>query len=168
MRSAWYALRSKPRKEDVLHQHVLSRGLECFYPRIPVKTINPRARQVAPYFPGYMFVRADLGAVGVSTFQWMPHALGLVSFDDTAAPVPDALIEQIEARVAAIAAAGGELYLGLKPGDAVRIKSGPLAGYEAIFDARLSSGGRVRVLLELLTDRHVPVELSEAQIIRAG
>lgn len=168
MRPAWYALRSKPRKEDVLYQHVISRGFETFYPRIPVKTVNPRARQVAPYFPGYMFVFADLGAVGMSTFQWMPHALGLVSFDDTPAPVPEVLIEQIEARVAVIAAAGGELFLTLKPGDPVRIKGGAFAGYEAIFDARLSSSGRVRVLLELLTDRYVPVELSEAQLMRAG
>src|SRR5437016_4477152 len=105
MSSSWYALRSKPRKEDALYQHALGRGFDLFYPRVPVQTVNPRARKIAAYFPGYMFVRANLGEVGRSTFQWMPHALGLVCFDDTPAPVPDALIERIELRVAEIAAA---------------------------------------------------------------
>ncbi len=44
------------------------------------------------------------------------------------------------------------------------ITSGPFAGYEAIFDARLSGGERVRVLLTMLNDRHVPAEVGKAQI----
>jgi transcriptional antiterminator RfaH len=50
----------------------------------------------------------------------------------------------------------------------VTIKSGSFAGYDAIFDARLNGGDRVRVLLELLDGRQVPVELSEARIERRG
>ena len=168
MNTHWYVLRSKPHKEDVLWQHARNQGYEIFYPRIPVKTVNPRARQVAPYFPGYMFVRADIEEVGVSIFQWMPYAHGLICFDNTPAAVPDALIDAIRTRVYAIAEAGGELFLQLKRGDPLTITSGPFAGYAAIFDARLSGGERVRVLLELLDDRQLPIELSEARIERRG
>jgi transcriptional antiterminator RfaH len=115
-----------------------------------------------------MFVRVALADVGVSTFQWMPHAHGLICFDGSPAHVPDELVEAIRARVYAIAAAGGELFLDLKPGDAVAIKSGPFKGYEAIFDERLSGGERVRVLVAMLSDRRVPLVLSEAQIGRRG
>ena len=167
MKSLWYVLRSKPRKEDALHQHALSRGFKIFYPRVPAQAVNPRARTVVAYFPGYMFVRLNLGEVGPSTFQWMPYAHGLVCFDDTPAHVSDELIERIALRVEEIAAAGGELFLGLKPGDAVTVRSGPFAGYDAIFDARLSGDTRVRVLLTMLNDRQVPVELREGQLARA-
>jgi transcriptional antiterminator RfaH len=162
----WYVLRSKPLRETALWQQAVSQGFEVFYPRIPVPAVNPRSRKVVPYFPGYMFVRVALEQVGRSTFQWMPNAHGLICFDDTPADVPDALVDAIRARVAAIMAAGGELLYGLKQGDLVTIKSGPFAGYNAIFDARLSGGDRVRVLLALLDDRQVALDLSEAQLER--
>lgn len=164
----WYALRSKPRKEDVLHQHVEAQGIEVFYPRIPVQRANPRARKVAPYFPGYMFVRVDLREVGTSLFEWMPHALGLVSFGDTPPAIEDDLIDAIRYRVARIGVAGGEILLKVRPGDRVAIEHGPFAGYEAIFDSRLSGDGRVRVLLEMLGGKSVPVELWAGEIRRVA
>jgi len=160
----WYALRSKPRKEDVVWKQVRDRGFEALLPRIRVNPVNPRARKVKPYFPGYLFVRADIEAVGLSTFQWLPHSTGLVSFGGEPAPVPDHLIYAIQKRVAEIAASGGEVFDGLHPGDRVQISHGPFSGYEAIFDTRLPGTERVRVLLQFLSDRHVPVELEAAHI----
>lgn len=160
----WYALRSKPRKEDVVWKQVRDRGFEVFLPRLRVNPVNPRARKVKPYFPGYLFIRADIDAVGLSTFQWLPHSTGLVSFGGEPAPVPDHLIYAIQKRVAEIAASGGEVFDGLQPGDRVMINYGPFSGYEAIFDTRLPGTERVRVLLQFLSSRHVPVELNAAHI----
>jgi transcription antitermination factor NusG len=95
----------------------------------------------------------------------MPHALGLVCFGDEPAIVPDHLIHSIKRRIDEIAAAGGELFDGLSPGDKVVIHDGPFAGYEAIFDARIPGSERVKVLLQLLNDkRQLPVELDAGQI----
>lgn len=161
----WYALRSKPRKEEVVYRQVRSLGYEVFYPRIRVHPVNPRSQKIKPYFPGYMFVLADILESGLSTFQWIPHTLGLVTFGDEPAVVADNLIHEIKKRVEEIAAAGGELYDGLKSGDKVLISDGPFAGYEAIFDSRLPGRERVRVLLKLLHDRRqVPLELRSGQI----
>ena len=113
-----------------------------------------------------MFVHVDLAAAGLSTFQWMPNAARLICFDGVPADVPVELIDAVRQRVGAIVAAEGELFYGLKPGDPVIIRSGPLAGYEAMFDTRLSGGQRVRVLLDMLNDRRVPVELAAGQIAR--
>lgn len=162
----WYALRSKPRKEEVLWKQLLAREIEVFFPRIRVHPVNPRSRKLRPYFPGYMFVQVDLEEVGLSRFNWMPHAIGLVSFDGEPATVPENLIHAIRKRVDEIAAAGGEFYDGLQPGDPVRISSGPFAGYEAIFDERLPGNERVRVLIQMLSDRHIPVELKAGQVRR--
>jgi transcription antitermination factor NusG len=113
-----------------------------------------------------MFVQVDLEEVGLSTFQWMPHAIGLVSFDGEPAPVPENLIQAISKRVDEIASAGGEFFDGLKPGDAVKISDGPFAGYGAIFDARIPGSERVRVLIQMLSDRRLPVELQAGQVER--
>ncbi|MEN8171570.1 MAG: transcription termination/antitermination NusG family protein [Chloroflexota bacterium] len=161
----WYALRSKPRKEDIVWKQIRSHGLEHFYPRMRVHPVNPRSRKVKPYFPGYLFVRADLEETGMSLFQWMPYALGLVSFDGQPSPVPDNLIQALKKRIVEIAAAGGEVFDGLEPGDKVRIHAGPFRGYEAVFDARLSGVERVRVLLQFIDhQRVVPVKLKPSQI----
>ena len=165
MTQHWYALRSKPRKEEVVWRQVHTRGIEIFYPRLRVQPVNPRARKQKPYFPGYMFVQVDIDEVGLSAFRWMSHAMGLVCFGDEPAIVPDHLIHSIKHRIDEITAAGGELFDGLRPGDKVLIHDGPFAGYEAIFDARIPGSERVKVLLQLLNDkRQLPVELDAGQI----
>lgn len=166
MTAYWYALQSKPNKEDALYEQLQNQGIEVFYPRIRVNPVNPRAKKIKAYFPGYMFVLADLDRVGISTFQWMPFARGMVAFDHEPAPVPDPLINAIRRRVEEVNAAGGEVFSGLHKGDSVMIHDGPFAGYEAIFDLRLPGSERVRVLIKLLSERQVPVELNAGQIRR--
>lgn len=160
----WYAIHSHPNKEDLLWEQILNHGFETFYPRIRTHPVNPRSRKIRPYFPGYLFVHADLTATGLSVFQWMPYATGLVSFGGEPSIVPDHLIHGIRQRIGEIADAGGELFDSLKTGDAVLIRSGPFAGYEAIFDLRLPGSERVRVLLKMLSDRKIPLELDAGQI----
>jgi transcription antitermination factor NusG len=165
MAEEWYALRSKARKEDVVWRQAREQGFEVFYPRLRVQPVNPRSRKVRPYFPGYLFVKADLQTVGQSVFQWMPHSVGLVSFGGEPAPVPENLIHAIRQRVEEISAAGGETFDGLHKGDIITIDYGPFQGYEAIFDARLPGTERVRVLLNLLTNqRQVAVDMKAAYI----
>lgn len=160
----WYALRSKPRKEDIVWKQVNERGFEVFYPRLRVNPVNPRSRKFKPYFPGYIFVRADIESSGMSTFQWLPHSTGLVSFGGEPAPVPDNLIHAIRERVNEITKAGGEVFDALHKGDVVRINYGPFEGYEAIFDIQLPGTERVRVLLQFLSNRYVPIELEASHL----
>jgi len=164
MNAQWYAMRSKPRKEDFLWGQLCAREIESFYPRTRVQTVNPRARKVRPYFPGYLFVHVDLERVGLSALLWMPGAAGLVAFDGQPAWVPENLINAIRYRVEEINIAGGEVMAGLKPGDLVMIEAGPFSGYEAIFNADLPGNERVRVLLKLLGDRQMPLDLPVGQI----
>jgi len=160
----WYALRSKPRKEEIVWKQVIERGFEVFYPRLRVNPVNPRSRRFRPYFPGYLFIQADIEAVGLSAFRWIPHTTGLVSFGGEPSPVPDNLIHAIRQRVNEITKAGGEVFDALHKGDVVRINYGPFEGYEAIFDFRLPGTERVRVLLQFLSNRYVPIELEASHL----
>jgi transcriptional antiterminator RfaH len=161
----WYALRSKPRKERVLHHQVLSRKIECFFPRVKKNPVNPRAAKIDPYFPGYMFVKADIKH-GVSSFQWMPHSLGLVGFDGEPAPIPDIIISALKKRMTEIMDNGGFFFNQLNPGTQLRIIDGPFRGYEAIFDTRLDGQERVRVLLQLVNHKQIPIRMKVGQIAR--
>lgn len=166
MSQQWYALRSKPNKEEALWREVTAWSHEVYYPQIRVQPVNPRSRKVRPYFPGYLFVNIDLAAVGPTAFTWMPHSYGLVSFGSEPSSVPEELIHTLRRRVDGVNASGGELYNGLHPGEEITIQAGPFTGYEALFDTRLPGNERVRVLMKLLSKRQVPLELPEGQIKR--
>lgn len=166
MTEQWYVLHSKPMKEALLWEQLNLHSIESYYPRLRVKPVNPRARKVRPYFPGYLFVRVDLEQTSLSTFQWMPGAAALVSFDGVPSPVPDHLIAAVQRRVEEVNAVDARSLEGLKPGDVVTIQEGPFSGYEAIFDARLSGEERVRVLLKYLNRGRFPLELPGNQIQR--
>jgi len=165
MEAYWYALRSKPHKEFLLHEQLLARELECFFPRINITPVNPRSRKVRAYFPGYIFVKTDLKEIGSNTFKWMPYAQYLVSFDGIPAIVPTPIIEQLRSLLTEINAQGGQKTEKFTPGERVIVADGPFSGYEGIFDILLSGTDRAKILLELLSNRQLPVELNIDQII---
>ena len=160
----WYAMRSKPHKEDFLARQFEVQGVKVYHPRIRVRVANPRARKVRPYFSGYIFVQADLDLISRSTLQWLPGAVGLVSFGGEPASVPESLINAIRRRVDELNVSDVEQLQGLSQGQLVTIQAGPFAGHEAIFDARLSGDERVRVLLKLINKQQLPLELPAGQI----
>jgi transcription antitermination factor NusG len=160
----WYALRSHPRKEAALNEQLLASGIESYYPRLVVHPVNPRARKIAPYFPGYLFVHVNLEEVPLIVFQRTPHAVGMVTFGEEPAIVPDNLINSLQRYLADLVTHEREDKLNLKTGDPVEVLSGPFAQYPAIFDARLPGTTRVRILLKMLNSRGIRLEVDESQI----
>ncbi|CAG0982615.1 MAG: hypothetical protein IAE83_01225 [Anaerolinea sp.] len=147
---AWYTLRSKPHKEIQVHDQLVNKGIETYYPFFRVKPVNPRSATIRPFFPGYLFVHIDLDETGSSPLLWLPGAIGLVQFGDYAPPLPDHFIANLRSRIAQIESAGGLKQSALQKGDPVRITGGSLQGYEAVFDSHLSGDERVQVLLNIL------------------
>ena len=166
MTLSWYAMRSKPNKEEFLARQLQAHGVDVFFPVLRVKPVNPRSRKNRPYFPNYLFVHVDLDMINVSELQWMPGASNLVSFDGEPASVPDLLIDAIKRQVNQ----HNEVLQGqtknFQTGDIVVIQDGPFAGYDAVFDANISGEDRVRVLLNLLQGRKMPVEIEGRKIKR--
>jgi transcription antitermination factor NusG len=159
MAEYWYVLRSKPRRESALLRYARSHDHEVFYPVIPANPANPRAAKIRPYFPGYMFLRTDLSAVGYSTFQWMPYSLGLVHMGGEPARVHESVVGAIRNRIGEIWEAGGLSYEEFKRGEWVMVRSGAFEGYQGIFDETLPGRKRVRILLKMISDRFVPMEM---------
>jgi transcription antitermination factor NusG len=164
MPASWHTLHTKRYKEEFLRGQLEIRKIEAYCPSIRVMAKNPRSRKMQPYFPGYLFFRMDLDLMNSSTLQWMPGGSGLVSFGGEAALVPDGLIFAIKQRLDGINACEGDPSDFLKAGDAITIHDGPFKGYNAIFDTHLPGSERVRVLLNMLQAREVPVVLPAGQI----
>ncbi|MBI4761693.1 MAG: transcription termination/antitermination protein NusG [Chloroflexota bacterium] len=166
MTVSWYAMRSKPNKEEFLAAQLQAHGLEVFFPLLHVKPVNPRARKFRPYFPNYLFVHVDLETVNISDLNWMPGASGVVSFGGEPASVPDLLIAALKKQIERHNTLLREQQSNFQRGDVVVIEAGPFAGYEAVFDTHLSGQERVRVLLSLLQRRQMPMEIESRHIRR--
>ena len=78
--------------------------------------------------------------------------------------VPENLIHALQRRMEEAAEQEVIWQEGPKKNDRVWISEGPFVGNEAIFQTRLSGGDRVRLLLELLSGRSVPIEMNAAQV----
>jgi transcriptional antiterminator RfaH len=158
----WHAIYTKPHKARQVESFLQGRGIEVYFPTIPAPKRSRSSRERA-FFPSYLFARTDLDAVGLCTVHYAPGMRGVVMFGGVPARVDASVIATLRARLACVDVVD-VLGEALNPGDRVVITSGPLADLEAVFDRRLSSDGRVRVLIRLL-QRWTPVEL-EADALR--
>jgi transcriptional antiterminator RfaH len=160
----WYVIRSKAHKEAHLEKELEARDVHCFFPYLKVNPVNPRSKKIRPYFPNYLFVQADLEEAGLSFLKWVPYSQGLVQFGGEPAVVPESLVHGIMKRLDAINAAGGLKPKRFETGEIVWVTEGYFQGYEGIFDTYLDGRDRVRILLDLLTGRKIPLELNQQQI----
>jgi transcriptional antiterminator RfaH len=124
----WYVAHRKPRNKELLWKQFCLRNLESYYPCINVPTVNPRARKVQPYFPGYLFVYVDLELIGRSTLEWIPGGVGLVAFGNEPACVSDNLICAIKQRIKHLKMVSRENPVPLCRGDKVSIHAGVFMG----------------------------------------
>ncbi len=146
----WYALYTKPHKEQQVSAALQARGIETYLPTLPVYKGRRRTEKRQPFFPCYLFARMDLGAIGLSSVAWTPGLRRIVSFGGQPAVVGDEVIDIIRHRLKQMEASGYPIQRRFRPGDRVVIKSGPLRDLEAVFDKELSPSDRARVLVEIL------------------
>ena len=147
----WYAVHTKPHQEHAVEGALLNRGIETYLPVLkPGTTRSRRKAHPTPFFSGYLFARLDLTRIPLSSINWSPGVNRVVSFGGKAVVVHDEVLEWLKRRLAQVD--DGDYFRGLplQPGDRLRVVKGPLRDMEAIFEQRLSSRERVRVLVEIL------------------
>lgn len=150
--AVWHAVHAKRHCEEKVDRRLRQQGFGTLLPLIEIVRYY-RRRQVTllePLFPGYLFVRMAAGAQpgAWDAVRWAPGVRSILTDGDGPAPVPDEVIGAIHDRVRDLGfVRPGPAY---RPGQLVRIRHGPFAGLEAVFDRPISREGRVRVLLALL------------------
>jgi transcriptional antiterminator RfaH len=162
----WLVLFTKPRREQEVERILGARGIEVYLPALRVKHKGHKQMARKPFFPRYLFARVDLFCAGLASITWTPGLTRVVSFEGEVARVSQEVIDFIRQRLAALQSSGYDGLPRFKPGEAVRVTSGPLRDLEAVFDRRLSGTDRARILVYVLK-RMVPCEVRLEQLERA-
>lgn len=151
-RMSWYVVNTKPRKEQLADLNLKRLGVETFFPKFKEKRVIRRKYQtvVGPLFPGYFFARFNVH----TQYRMVQFAHGVREVIKTGS-VP---AEMDERSIAMIRSRLEEEYAVFqpscfKPGQTVRIQTGPFEGLEAIFEREMTAQHRVVLLLKTLIYR---------------
>jgi transcription antitermination factor NusG len=155
----WWALHCKPNREGGVWNQLRERRIQCYFPRLNVRPVNPRSRSERPYFPGYLFVCGPLAELYTQRVGLLAGAVGLVAFDGQPAPISQPLIEVIQAQVAQANQQAAHPAGALQPGERVRVENTPFGELSAVFERCLNGDERVLVLMEVLSGRPVRLEV---------
>lgn len=145
----WYLVQCKPRHESYAAEYM--RGILHLSVYLPERQIRSRSEvRRTPLFPGYLFLSVNLHRVPLSQINTSPGVLRLVMFGNSLDPIPQYVIDAIESQLAYLNGVAPSPPHGLRYGDRVRMKYGPLQDLDMMFVGTTTPGTRVRVLLELL------------------
>jgi transcriptional antiterminator NusG len=118
-------------------------------------------------YPGYVLVEVDEHEGKVPREVWMlvRDVPGVGDFVGTGAPEPlaEKEVERLLLDVERSEARSPQLKIGMKKGDAVKIKEGALESFEGVVDDVMPAKGLVRVIVTIF-GRATPVELEYWQV----
>jgi transcriptional antiterminator RfaH len=150
----WYLVYTKARQEDLAAAGLEEQGYQVYLPKL--KTRRRRSQGmvdvIQPLFPRYLFVALSDKEQSISPVQYTAGVSKMVRFSVDYVPVPQGIIEALQAREDPETGYHRLTTPNLKKGERVRIQSGAFAGIEGVFEAR-SGKDRVIVLFELLGQR---------------
>lgn len=165
----WYLVYTKPRQELVALENLQRQGYRCYLPQWQVLKRGRGSREWAevdePLFPRYLFVELDTSPTGLS---WAPirsttGVTSLVRFGQQPAKAPPGLIDALRALELEHSTVANQP---LMPGEVVRMREGPFAGLQAVYQCQ-DSKGRITVLLEVMS-RPVRVQVEAEAVLRNG
>ena len=160
----WVVLFTKPNAEFVALAALRSRDLEAYLPTIPNRA-SARHGGKQPLFPRYIFVHADLRETPSDVLHWTPGLARPFMIGDTYARISQEAVDLVREQAGEVEAQGGLPTHAFRPGQQVRIRSGPLQGLYGVFDGQRKARERVTILVDFLkrTNRvEIPVDDLEA------
>lgn len=164
----WYAVQCLANREAVALVHLQNQAFEAFLPQRRKTRRHARKFDIvlAPFFPGYLFVRLDLSRDRWRSVNGTHGVARLVMQGDAPAPAPVGIIEGLREACDEMGVLRFRDRDGLEVGQTVRILSGAFVDFIGELD-RLDETGRVRVLLEIMGGR-VPIVLPRKDVVRAA
>jgi len=159
---SWYVVHTHPKQEDRTNINLQAYGIETVCPKFRANRYNEFSGQpirvVKPLFPSYIFARFRYND-SYHRVRFARGVYGLVSFNNTPAPVDEEIIELIRSRI------GSDGFVkpheALKAGDEVVIKDGRFQNLCGVFEREMEDAERVSVLLNTVNfQAHVVVDRS--------
>jgi transcriptional antiterminator RfaH len=147
----WYVVQSQPNAEIKALGHLNRQGFTTYLPRYLKRRRHARRVEIvpAPLFPRYLFVGIDLETQRWRSIFSTVGVSRLVSNGDIPTPVPEQVIQALQARHDV----GGYVKLDQRPdfvpGDKIRLLDGAFADCFGLYEG-LQDSERVAILLDLL------------------
>jgi transcriptional antiterminator RfaH len=154
----WFAVRTKPRRENFAVTNVSKLGIQPFLPLFKAERLVRGTAQtfMKPLFPGYFFARfcPENSFESVKTTHGV---LQVVSSGQVPIPVRDEIVQEIQGRIQE----DGLICIRpqvLAQGTLVKIQSGPFEGMMGRVERELDDRKRVAIFLETLFNARVLIE----------
>lgn len=164
----WYALHTKAKAEYRVASALEQTGFEIFLPEIT--TIENTKAVKRPFFPCYLFMRANLNEVRASIWHQIPGLRFIVTNGYDPVHLPHSVIQFIQAKLEklnSLAHKSPQANYYFQPGEPVRITSGPLSDMVAVFEGPTRPSQRVHVLLQVLNYQR-RIQLDAANLEKVG
>jgi len=96
----WFAVRTKPRQEELAKMHYIRQGFTAYSPKVQNMRHHARKKEqvLRPLFPGYIFLHLTAGEENWTAIGSTIGAIGPVHFNEYYPPVPDWVIAGIMVR----------------------------------------------------------------------
>jgi len=162
----WYVVQTKPGNEDRVQNNLQGQEIENFLPRL--ETYEHRqgtmVHRIKPLFPNYLFAKFRLEHHYYKV-KWTRGVNRVLGNGSGPISISEQVVSTIQEKV------GENDLIRLedewKEGDTLQVTSGPFKDLMGIFQKKMSSHGRVRILLSLI-GVDVPVQISKWQIRRVA
>lgn len=147
----WYALLTRSRFENVVHDNISKKSITAFLPKIKVKSSRKDRHKMinVPLFPGYVFVNIPPTADDQLKVLKTVGAVRILGFKTGPVPIPADHIESLKI----VTGAGMEIIsgssTGLTRGTPVLVVNGPMSGATGEF-IQYKGRGRVIIRIEAL------------------
>jgi len=164
-KSTWFLAQLKPNCWNIADRNLKRQGFKTFLP-MAEETRQRNGKFVTamhPLFPGYIFVAFDPTHGFWRAIHSTYGVTRLVSFGKEPAPVPTDLVSQLKFRCDE----SDRLLpqMDLKPGDQVRLTTGPFANFVAEIES-IEPDRRVWVLMEIMGgEKRVAVNPGQLRLV---
>jgi transcriptional antiterminator RfaH len=161
----WHLVMTKPANEELAVTHLERQGYGVYFPRLLQKSLQ-RGKwcdRVVALFPRYVFVQLDAELQSLAPIRSTLGVAQVVRFGIDYMTVPKRIIDNLKSNECPGTGLHQLHAAWFRPGDAVRIATGSLAGLEGIFESD-DGNHRVIVLLNLL-GRETRIQLDAGCVI---
>jgi transcriptional antiterminator RfaH len=145
----WYAIRTKPKEEDRADLNLRTWQIQTFAPKFKALRTTDYGRKYVnkPLFSSYIFARFNAHKQ-LHDINYTRGVQKVVSFGGSPISIDEDVIRFISAHLDE----DGFIRIDqeLKPGDRVRINSGPFESLIGIFTRKTKDKERVRILLDAM------------------
>lgn len=145
----WYVIHTNQKQEDRAVQNLSILGINTLNPKIKERRYNSFTGLPiilkSPLFPGYIFARFKINEL----FHKIRYTRGIrevVNINGTPIPIEEKVMALIQSKINNDGLV--DISEEPKPGDKVKVMTGPFKDFTGLFENRVNAGERIRILLE--------------------